>query len=60
MSGRPRVNMLRLLELLRRIDAKLGEIWIDCKNNEVFERIAHERDLLTNIIEAISLLHEDH
>jgi hypothetical protein len=51
--------MLRLLELLRRIDAKLGEIWIDCKNNEVCERIAHERDLLTNIIEAISLLHED-
>jgi len=60
MSGRPRVNMLRLLELLRRIDAKLGEIWIDCKNNDVCERIAHERDLLTNIIEAISLLHEDH
>ena len=59
MSGRPRVNMLRLLELLRRIDAKLGEIWIDCKNNGVCERIAHERDLLTNIIEAISLLHED-
>jgi hypothetical protein len=52
--------MLRLLELLRRIDAKLGEIWIDCKNNEICERIAHERDLLTNIIEAISLLHEDH
>lgn len=59
MSGRPRVNMLRLLELLRRIDARLGEIWIDCKNNELCDRISHERDLLTNIIEAISLLHED-
>ena len=59
MSGRPRVNMLRLLKLLRRIDSKLGEIWVDCKNNELCDRIAHQRDILTNIIEAISLLHED-
>jgi len=51
--------MLRLLELLRRIDAKLGEIWIDCKNNEICDKITRERDILTNIIEAISLLHED-
>lgn len=44
------------MELLRKIDAELGEIWLECRNNELCDRIAHQRDILTNIIEAIAVL----
>jgi hypothetical protein len=52
----PRLNLPRLLEILRKIDAELGEIWLECRNNELSERIAHQRDILSNIIEAIAVL----
>jgi len=52
----PRLNLWRLLELLQKIDAELGEIWVECKNNDLCDRIAHQRDILTNMIEAISLI----
>jgi len=55
----PRLNLWRLLEILRSMDRELRDIWVECKNYDLCDRIAHQRDILTSLIESISLLVED-